>query len=270
MKVALVQFTTWDKAYYFDPAQENFAVGDFVIVETQIGIDMGKIIGFEDIAKLADEAEIKPITRKATKDDLKKRLSLDEEKEEAVKNCKKMVTKYALPMKLVDAHFSFDDKRITFAFIAQGRIDFRELVKDLSRYYKKNIRLQQLGIRDEMKMCGDIGPCGMQLCCQTFVKELGSITSDLAEAQQVVHRGSERLSGCCGRLRCCLAFEKEVYRDLAAKMPPLGSIVKTESGKGEVVGWRLIKQMVDVRVVTDNGKEKEVVFIEVPVDKISR
>lgn len=266
MRVALVQFTPWDKAYYFNPGELTCAEGDFVVVETQLGIDLGKIIGFEEIEPTADQ-EIKPIQRPANKDDLKKRIEVDKEKEEALKNCKKIIDKYDLPMKLVDVHFSLDDQRIVFAFIAQGRVDFRELVKDLTRHYQKNIRLQQLGIRDEMKLCGDIGPCGRQLCCQKFVKELGNVTSELAEEQQVAHRGSERLSGCCGRLRCCLAFEKDVYHDFASKMPAVGTEVKTETGKGEVIGWHTLKQTVDVKVF--DKKEKVNIVIELPIDKIS-
>jgi len=169
-------------------------------------------------------------------------------------------------MKLVDVHFSFDEKRVTFAFIAQGRVDFRELVKDLTRYYQKSIRLQQLGIRDEMKMCGDIGPCGRKLCCQGFVRDLGNITSEMAEEQQVAHRGSERLSGCCGRLRCCLSFEKNNYSELAKNLPELGAQVKTETGPGTVVGWHTLKQTVDVRVF--DRKENSEMVIELPLDKI--
>jgi cell fate regulator YaaT (PSP1 superfamily) len=267
MRVALVQFTPWDKAYYFTAGDLGSAEGDFVVVETQLGSDLGKIVGFEEIEVQPDQ-EIKPIGRKASKEDLKRILELNQEKDEAIRNCKKMINKHELPMKLVDVHFSLDEKRLTFAFIAQGRVDFRELVKDLTRYYQKNIRLQQLGIRDEMKMCGDIGPCGMPLCCKTFVRELGNITSDLAEEQQVAHRGSERLSGCCGRLRCCLAFEKENYAELAAKLPAIGSEVKIEGGKGTVVGWHTLKQMVDVKIF--DKKENDEIIVELPLDKISR
>jgi len=267
MKVALVQFTPWDKVYYFDPGDLKLVEEDFVVVETQLGVDMGKVVGFEEITE-APEQEIKGMTRKATREDLQKRLELDSEKEKEVENCKKMIDKHDLPMKLVDVHFSFDDKRVVFAFIAQGRIDFRDLVKDLTRHYQRSIRLQQIGIRDEMKMCGDIGPCGRGLCCQGFVKNLGNITSELAEEQQVAHRGSERLAGCCGRLRCCLAFENPVYKELIAKMPALGTIVKTPKGKGEVVGWHTLKETVDVRII--EGKEEEKIVSEFSISEIKK
>ncbi|MFA6534543.1 MAG: regulatory iron-sulfur-containing complex subunit RicT [Patescibacteria group bacterium] len=266
MRVASIQFTSWDKSYFFDPGELKLAEGDFVVVETQLGLDLGKVIGWDE-AESTPEQEIKPITRKATKEDLQKRLDLDQGKAEAMDNCKKLADKYNLPLKLVDVHFSLDGKRLVFAFIAQGRIDFRELAKDLTRHYQKNVRLQQLGIRDEMKMCGDIGACGRQLCCQKFVKDLGSITSDLAEQQQVAHRGSERLSGCCGRLRCCLAFEKEVYQDLAKKFPAVGASVKAENGQGVVVGWHTLKETVDVRIF--DKKEKIDTVVELPINKLS-
>jgi cell fate regulator YaaT (PSP1 superfamily) len=146
----------------------------------------------------------------------------------------------------VDVHFSFDDSRVTFAFIAEGRVDFRELLKDLNKSYKKNIRLQQIGIRDEIKISGDIGCCGRNLCCQSFYKDLGNITSDLAELQQVSHRGAERLSGVCGRLKCCLSYEKELYNELADKLPMIGEKLKTAHGRGSVIGWHVLRQSVDV------------------------
>ncbi|MFA5076099.1 MAG: regulatory iron-sulfur-containing complex subunit RicT [Patescibacteria group bacterium] len=268
MKAALIQFTPWDKAYYFDPASLELAENDYVIVETQLGTEMGKVIGFEEVAPVDGESrEIKPVARKATMEDLEQRVKLDKEKEEALKNCKKIIDRYNLPMKLVDVHFSFDNKRLTFAFIANGRVDFRQLVKDLTRHYQKNIRLQQIGIRDEMKMQGDVGPCGRRLCCQQFVKDLGNITSELAETQQVAHRGSDRLSGNCGRLRCCLAFEQPTYEEFAKSLPLVGSIVKTESGKGQVIGWHTLKQTVDVRLFPDK-EVKEGTIVEIAADKL--
>lgn len=264
MNVALVQFTPWDKAYYFDPGALKVASGDFVVVETQLGVDLGEVIGFEEIADGGEgEKEIKKVERVADKDDLAKKLDQDSGKEEALELCKHHIDRANLPMKLVDVHFSFDDKRVVFAFIAQGRVDFRDLAKDLTHFYKKNVRLQQLGIRDEMKLRGDVGPCGRGLCCQKFVKELGSITSDLAETQQVAHRGSDRLSGNCGRLRCCLAFEKNNYQELVKNLPALGSKVKTAKGEGTVVGWHTLKQTVDVRVY--DNKEKAESYLEIPI-----
>ncbi|MFH0779675.1 MAG: regulatory iron-sulfur-containing complex subunit RicT [Parcubacteria group bacterium] len=264
MRVAEVQFTPWDKIYDFDPNGFDVATGDYVIVETKIGVEMGRVAGFTELSESDLKAlpePLKPIARKASQDDLDIVLKQNQKKTQAFSECRRLIKKTNLPIKLVDAHFSFDDTRITFAFIADGRVDFRELLKELNRHFKKNIRLQQLGIRDEIKMSGDTGYCGRNLCCQSFYKELGNVTSDLAEMQQVAHRGPDRLSGVCGRLKCCLTFEKDLYNELAAKMPAVGSKIKTTHGKGEVIGWHVLKQTVDVLL-----EDKETI-LEVPIEK---
>jgi cell fate regulator YaaT (PSP1 superfamily) len=249
MRIAAIQFHPWDKIYNFEAGSQDYMVGDYVVVETKMGIELGKIVGFdemsdEDMKKMPEP--MRPITRKANKEDLEKALQLKKNKVRAFDECKAMIKKNNLPIKLVDVHFSFDDSRVTFAFIADGRVDFRELLKDLNKVFKKNIRLQQIGIRDEMKINGDTGACGRNLCCQTFYKDLGNVTSDLADLQQVAHRGSERLSGVCGRLKCCLNYEKDLYNSLADKLPLIGEQVKTPHGKGQVISWHVLKQTVDV------------------------
>ena len=186
------------------------------------------------------------------KEDILKMQSREKDKAEAMHYFKKAIKKLDLPMKPVDAHFSLDGGRITFAFIADGRVDFRELVKDLTKHFQKSIRLQQLGIRDEAKVAGDYGPCGQLLCCKRFLKELGNVTSELVALQQVSHRGSERLSGCCGRLKCCMAYEQYLYDEMAKGLPPIGSEIKTDKGKGKVIGWHTLKQTVDVQLNEDN------------------
>lgn len=263
MMIAEIQFAPWDKIYYFSCAEEKFERDDYVIVETKIGVELGKIVGSaelteEEVAKLPEP--LKPIARKATKDDLEKALEQNKQKEKALAECRELIKKHNLPIKLVDVHFTFDDSRITFAFIADGRVDFRELLKDLVKVHKKNIRLQQLGIRDEIKITGDIGCCGRNLCCQSFYRDLGNVTSDYADLQQVAHRGSERLSGVCGRLKCCLTYEKDLYNELADKLPIIGEKIKTPHGRGEVIGWHVLKQTVDVLL-----EDKETV-VEVPIE----
>jgi len=265
MRIAEVQFNQWDKYYDFSVGDLELKISDYVVVETQLGLEIGKVINIKETPESEIVMEIKPILRKASADDLAKKLKLDKSKEKAIKECKKYIEKYELPMKLVDVYFSFDDTRITFAFIANGRIDFRELVKDLTRHFKKQIRLQQIGIRDEVKVTGDFGPCGRSLCCQQFVKELGNITSEMADIQQVAHRGSERLSGCCGRLRCCLAFEQNVYEEASKKLPVIGSVIKTDRGRGEVIGWHTLKQAVDVRLLDEADDKGVCPVIEVGV-----
>ncbi|MFA6536956.1 MAG: regulatory iron-sulfur-containing complex subunit RicT [Patescibacteria group bacterium] len=265
MRVAEVQFAPWDKVYYFGISEgENFAVADFVIVETKLGLEIGKILGFVELTpeKEASLAEpIKPILRIANKEDLDVVLSLNQKQKKAFDDCHSLIKKFNLPIKLVDVHYTFDESRITFAFIADGRVDFRELLKELIRIYHKNIRLQQLGIRDEIKITGDIGNCGRNLCCQSFYKDLGNVTSDLADLQQVAHRGSDRLSGVCGRLKCCLTYEKDLYNQLADNLPMIGEKVNTKHGHGEVIGWHVLRQSVDVLL-----DDKETV-VEIVIDK---
>jgi cell fate regulator YaaT (PSP1 superfamily) len=247
MKYVEVQFTPWDKCYTFSAADFEIEPGNYVIVETKMGTEIGRVVGFPATAN-KDDGEIKPILRKATTEDMEKALEYRKLKVKALDDCKIFVKKYNLPMKLVDAYYSFDDARLTFAFIANGRVDFRELVKEITKHFKRSIRLQQIGIRDEIKLNGDIGCCGRSLCCQTFYRDLGNVTSDFADLQQVAHRGSDRLSGVCGRLKCCLTYEHNVYQELAKNLPAIGSSVKTEQGKGVVIGWHILKQTVDVRL----------------------
>lgn len=262
MKVIEVQFVPWDKVYNFTPGDFELEIGSYVVVDTKLGIELGRIINICDKTEeeiVTNGEGLKPIIRKATKEDLETALAYKQKKKNALIECKALVKKYNLPMKLVDAQFSFDGNRLTFAFIANGRVDFRDLLKDLIKHYKKNIRLQQIGIRDEIKINGDIGCCGRNLCCRSFYKELGNVTSDLAELQQVAHRGADRLSGVCGRLKCCLTYEQDVYRELADQLPPIGTRVRTDNGRGEVVGWHILKKSVDVLL-----DDKET-LIEVPI-----
>jgi len=270
MKVAQVQFSPWDKRYNFDPADLIINVGDQVIVKTELGVELGKVVGFQDLpdakikAKIENEeaaTEIKKIIRKAEPDDFKKMPNEKQKKKDFI-YCKKVIDKYQLPMKLVDVHYSFDDARITFPFIADSRIDFRELVKDLTKHFSRSIRLQQIGIRDEARFCGDFGHCGRSLCCARFLGDLNSITSEMAELQQCVHRGSERISGICGRLMCCLSYEENGYKKLAENLPPIDSQVKVEGRKGRVLAHYILKQTVKVLLDGGNGEAGGVVEVE--------
>lgn len=266
MKVAQIQFARWDKIYHFSPNNITLEKGDRVVVETELGQEMGEVIGFEEIEdkagsveivisseinaageeeKKIEKREIKPILRKANQGDYEK-LPTHKEKEEAFEFCRQAIAKRDLPMKLVDVVFSFTGNRINFAFIADGRVDFRDLVKDLTGHFGKQIRLTQIGIRDEARISGDYGHCGRPLCCKKFIKDFSSISSEMAEAQQVVHRGSDRISGCCGRLMCCLQYEYQGYKDLAEKMPDIGQKVNVDGKKGIVIALHVLKQTVNV------------------------
>ncbi|OGF30877.1 hypothetical protein A2533_03160 [Candidatus Falkowbacteria bacterium RIFOXYD2_FULL_35_9] len=264
MKLIEVQITTWDKIYYFETSEVDFDLGGYVIVQTENGEEIVKVVNIcERGNEVLDEEFSAQYIRKAEREDIEKALEYKKNEVSVLATCKSMIKKVNLPMKLVDAHFSIDGKRLTFAFIANGRVDFRVLLKDLVKQFKLNIRLQQIGIRDEIKINGDLGCCGHQLCCQSFYKELGNVTSDLADLQQITHRGSERLSGVCGRLKCCLTFEKEVYEECAACLPAVGTRVRTDQGRGVVIGWNTLKKSVRVKL-DDDGEG--VSIIEVPID----
>lgn len=270
MRAVQVQFSPWDKRYNFDVGEIDVKVGNQVIVKTELGVELGRVVAFQDLPDVKIDAkaedgkpavEIKKILRIATGEDLKKLLN-EKQKKKDFAYCKKIIEKYQLPMKLVDVHYSFDDARITFPFIADSRIDFRELVKDLAKHFSRSIRLQQIGIRDEARFCGDFGHCGRSLCCGKFLGDLNSITSEMAELQQCVHRGSERISGICGRLMCCLSYEEEGYKKLAENLPPVDSFVKVEGRKGRVLARYILKQTVKVLLDEGNGEASGVVEVE--------
>jgi cell fate regulator YaaT (PSP1 superfamily) len=266
MIYAQVQFAPWDKIYNFSLGKSEAIVGNFVIVETELGLELGRLVSLvEEIDPKDDKRELKSIIRKAEYDDLAK-LPSPEKKEESLEFCREMIKKHELPMKLVDMHSSFEGNRINFAFISDGRVDFRELVKDLAAHFGVNIRLTQIGTRDEAKITGDCGPCGRGLCCRGFLTEFSSITSEMAEAQQVVHRGSERISGMCGRLMCCLSYEYEGYKEMAGKLPPLGTKVNVDGTRGVIVGHHILKQTVDVKLNPEKDGERDII-IEVDINR---
>ncbi|MFA6171846.1 MAG: regulatory iron-sulfur-containing complex subunit RicT [Patescibacteria group bacterium] len=268
MRVAIIQFSPWDKTYHFDPRDLAVKTGDKVIVKTDLGQELGEVVSFEeiDIEKIPSgqdaPREIKPITRKANEGDIEQVYSA-KKRDEAMEVCKELIKKYNLPMKLVDVRFSYEGSRITFAFIADSRVDFRELVKDLTRRFNYVIRLQQIGIRDEAKMMGDYGHCGQKLCCGNFLHNLESITSDMADLQGCNSRGSERISGICGRLMCCLAYEAPGYKEMAAKLPPIGTEMKVGGKKGIIISHCIMKSSVNVKVPGDKGEGNSIVEVKI-------
>jgi cell fate regulator YaaT (PSP1 superfamily) len=277
-KIVKIKFATWDKDYDFLDNDLDLKIGDNVIVDTELGRDLGivhELVKDDSKQDLSEEKnnednenrDIKPVIRLATNDDYSK-LPTREEKLKTLKYCKERIDKHKLPMKLVDVRFSLTGKRLNFAFISEGRVDFRDLVRDLTAHFNGNIRLTQIGTRDEAKLSGDFGPCGLPLCCKRFINEFSSITSDMAECQQVVHRGSDRLSGMCNRLMCCLSYEQECYKSLAKKIPPIGTKVTVDGQKGTVVGQHILKQSVDVEFrVKNNGNGYEKTITEVDLNR---
>ena len=265
IKIAKIKFAPWDKSYDFLVGELELKKNDYVIVNTVLGTELGKIEEIVETEKpqavIGEDgvpAEIKEVVRKADLKDLERFESYQKQRGHAIEKCKEFIKKLNLPMKLVDVHFSYDGGRVTFAFVSDGRVDFRVLVKDLTHYFQKTIRLHQIGIRDEAKLNADIGACGIPVCCRRHLKVLGNVNADMAEVQQVSHRGAERLSGICGRLKCCLTYEHELYESLAKNMPAMGTQLKTAKGKGEIIGWHVLKQTVDVRLDDDT-------IVEMPI-----
>lgn len=263
MNIVQVQFAQWDKIYDFDQSDFNLIIGNKVIVKTELGVELGIVVGFKKIdqPKSGQDLEIKLIIRKATEADLKK-IPDEKQKKEDLIYCKKIISKYSLLMKVIDIHYFFDNSKLTVAFVADSRVDFRELVKELTRHFNRTIRLQQIGIRDEAKIIGDFGHCGRQLCCKKFLKDITSITSEMAEIQQCAHRGSDRISGICGRLMCCLAYEDEGYKKLRDNLPLIDSEVKIDGKKGRVIKQHILKQTVGVLLERKKGEKGDVVEIE--------
>ncbi len=264
MLIAQIQFAPWDKVYNFSLAGLTLAAGDYVVVKTELGLELGKVVNLKNLTEPSKQ-ELKPVLRLAAYDDIAQ-IPDQAKKTEVLKFCEEMIQRHGLPMKLIDVHFSLEGNRFNFAFLAEGRVDFRDLVKDLVAHFNVNVRLTQIGTRDEARVTGDCGPCGRGLCCRTFINEFSSITSEMAEAQQVVHRGSERISGMCGRLMCCLSFEYEGYKKMAGELPPLGTKVNIAGTRGVVVGHHILKQTIDVRVAADKPDERDVT-IEVDINK---
>lgn len=280
-KIVKIKFASWDKDYDFLDNDLDLKVGDHVIVETDLGKDIGLVHELtQDSFKEkqnkeennkndnnSEDKEVKTVIRLANDEDYNK-LPDRKEKLKALKYCKERIDKHKLPMKLVDVHFSLTGKRLNFAFISEGRVDFRDLVRDLMAHFNGNIRLTQIGTRDEAKVSGDFGPCGLPLCCKRFIDKFSSITSDMAECQQIAHRGSDRLSGMCNRLMCCLSYEQDCYKSLAKKMPAIGTKVTVNGQKGIVIGQHILKQSVDVEFkVKNNGNGYEKTITEVDLNK---
>jgi len=255
MTIVQAQIALWDKIYNLAGSDDvNVAPADLIIIKTDYGLELAKVV---NVFVANDDYQVDEsvyIIRQASVSDLEKAPSM-EERQAAIDYCRGLIHQHNLDMKLVDANFAFDGSRLTFAFVADGRVDFRDLVKELTRYFNKNIRLQQIGIRDEAKLLGDHGKCGRGLCCRGFLTSFSSITSEMADIQNIAHRGSDRISGACGRLMCCLSYEVEGYKEKLAKMPPIGSRVNVDGKFGVVLGHHVLKESVDVRF--ESGKNGE-------------
>lgn len=230
-----VRFKDVGKVYYFSPLKEQYKLHDFVIVETSRGVECGEVV-IEN--RFVDDNEIvsplKSVTRKATDTDLEIVKKNKEKEKEAFSLCLEKIQKHNMKMKLVDVEITFDYNKILFYFTADGRVDFRELVKDLASVFKTRIELRQIGVRDESKMLGGLGICGRPFCCSTFLGDFQPVSIKMAK-EQGMSLNPTKISGTCGRLMCCLKYEQDVYEELLAYTPKVGAIVKTEEGKGKVI-----------------------------------
>lgn len=256
IKVVGIRFQRAGKIYYFDPLDYDLETAMHVIVETARGIEMGTVlIPPKEVDDDKVVQPLKPVIRIATDDD-EKVIEKNKEKEaEAYVICKGKIAKHGLDMKLVAAEYTFDNNKLLFYFTADGRIDFRELVKDLASVFRTRIELRQIGVRDETKMLGGIGICGRELCCRSYLTDFVPVSIKMAKEQNL-SLNPTKISGVCGRLMCCLKNEQETYEYLNSRLPSVGDSVITPTGMhGEVSGVNVLRQL--VKVVVDNGEEKE-------------
>ncbi len=255
-KVAQVRLRQFGQILYFIAGDLEIKEGDYVIVEQDRGLDYGEVIATADtMVKFKLEEPLRKIVRLATAADIKQ---IDDNRlkaKEAVSTCEKKIAEHKLEMKLVEVEYSFDRTKIIFYFTAEGRIDFRELVKDLAKVFKARIELRQIGVRDEARFFGGFGPCGRPLCCATFLKDFEPVTIKMAK-EESLPLNPAKLSGLCGRLMCCLAFEHEIYSALSKGLPKEGEHVHTPEGKGVVISVNVLQRSYTVRL--DNERQIEI------------
>ena len=251
VKVAGVRFKTAGKIYYFDPDQFQVVLGDHVIVETARGMEFGTVMmEIQEVSENEIVAPLKKIIRIATEEDHKKHEENEKRKERALRLCQEKIDKHDLVMKLIDVEYTFDNSKIIFYFTADGRVDFRELVKDLAGVFKMRIELRQIGVRDEAKMMGGIGSCGRALCCHSWLADFEPVSIKMAKVQNLSLNPS-KISGICGRLMCCLKYENDVYMEMRKGMPEIGERIKTPDGLAKVVDTNLLENVIKVRLYLD-------------------
>ena len=257
-KVIGVRFRNAGKVYYFSPGKLYIPKGKHVIVETARGVEYGYVVvGTKEVEKSKVVQPLKSVLRIATAEDDAREAANRQKEKEAFQICLEKIRKHKLDMKLIQAEYTFDNNKVLFYFTADGRIDFRELVKDLAAVFKTRIELRQIGVRDETKIVGGIGICGRSLCCHTHLSEFIPVSIKMAKEQNL-SLNPTKISGVCGRLMCCLKHEQETYEELNSRLPGLGDHVTTSDGlKGEVQSVNVLRQKVKV-IVTVDGDEKEI------------
>lgn len=257
-RVIGVRFRRAGKVYFFAPGKYKIRTGDKVIVETARGVEFGSVVtGPKEVEDDKILQPLKPVIRIATADDIRREEKNREKEKEAFGICLEKIRKHGLEMKLIDAEYTFDNNKVLFYFTADGRIDFRELVKDLASVFRTRIELRQIGVRDETKIRGGIGICGRELCCHTYLSEFAPVSIKMAKEQNLSLNPS-KISGVCGRLMCCLTNEEQTYEELNRHLPANGDYVTTPEGlKGDVQAVNVLRQQVKVVVTLDND-EKEI------------
>ena len=246
-----IKFKDGGKVYYFDPAGNKLELGSKAVVETARGVELGEVAIANKMT--ADEnvvSPLKPVLRAATEQDIKRAEDNEKKEKEAFKVCQEKIEKHNLDMKLVEVEYTFDQNKILFYFTADGRVDFRDLVKDLASVFRTRIELRQIGVRDEAKMLGGLGICGRKLCCASHLGGFEPVSIKMAK-EQSLSLNPTKISGTCSRLMCCLKYEQEAYEDLLKNTPNVGSLVSTKDGKGKVVEVNLLRGMLKVHYDKD-------------------
>jgi len=267
VKIIGVRFNKSGKTYYFSPGEIEVQKGDGVIVETARGVEYGvAVLGEREVSEDDIVAPLKEVIRLATEKDISKVDENKKKEKEAFDVCDDLINKRSIKMKLINVEYTFDNNKILFYFTADGRIDFRELVKDLAGIFRTRIELRQVGVRDEAKIIGGIGICGRVLCCNSFLDEFRPVSIKMAKDQSL-SLNPAKISGICGRLMCCLKYEHEAYEELLRATPGTGTLVETEDGKGEIINVSLLKGVVRVRPIKEGGDIKSYNLADITVLK---
>ncbi len=253
VKVVGVKFKDAGKVYYFGPGGTAPDQGDHVIVETARGMEFGTVTMSETEIQEEDiVSPLKDIVRLATEEDVKKHRQNLEKRDDAMRLCQEKIDAHGLEMKLIDVEYTFDNSKVVFYFTADGRVDFRELVKDLASVFRMRIELRQIGVRDEAKMLGGVGSCGRGLCCHTWLRDFEPVSIKMAKVQNL-SLNPTKISGICGRLMCCLKYENDLYAELKKGMPNAGERVKTPDGKAVVVDTNILESSVKTRLILEEA-----------------
>lgn len=257
IKVAGVRFKTAGKMYYFDPENMELVKGDHVIVETARGMEYGTVV--QGVKEVEDKEIVPPLKKILRIADEKDRIQYEEncgKKNRAMQLCQEKISKHKLEMKLIDVEYTFDNSKIIFYFTADGRVDFRELVKDLAGVFKMRIELRQIGVRDESKMVGGIGTCGKPLCCHSWLPEFEPVSIKMAKVQGL-SLNPAKISGICGRLMCCLKFENDIYYELRKGMPEHNERIKTPDGMAIVVDTNILENKIKTRLILEDRSDRQ-------------